>query len=61
MYQIVVRHAEKTDFEAIQRIFTFPAVYRNMLQLPHLRLHKWQKHLDPETRPEGQYQLGGLY
>ena len=41
MKEIVVRHAELDDAQALQQIYAQPAVYGDTLQLPHPPLHAW--------------------
>lgn len=41
MNEIVVRHAEIGDAQALQQIYAQPAVYRDTLQIPHPPLHAW--------------------
>lgn len=41
MNEIVVRHAEIGDAEALQHIYAQPAVYRDTLQIPHPPLRAW--------------------
>jgi len=49
MREIVVRHAEIDDAQALQRIYAQPAVYGDTLQLPHPPLHAW---IDRITTPK---------
>lgn len=35
MSEIVIRHAEPKDYDAIRQIHAQPEVYHNMLQVPH--------------------------
>ena len=43
MSEIVIRHAEKGDAEALQRIMSQPETYADTLQLPHPSLQTWQE------------------
>ncbi len=45
MSEIVIRHAETRDYEAIGRIHAQPEVYCNTLQVPHPSDHMWQERL----------------
>lgn len=45
MKEIVVRHAEIGDAQALQQIYAQPAVYRDTLQLPHPPLHAWTERI----------------
>ncbi|MBB1202064.1 N-acetyltransferase [Enterobacteriaceae bacterium 89] len=45
MSEIVIRHAETKDVEAIRQIHAQPEVYRNTLQVPHPSDHMWQERL----------------
>jgi len=52
---IVIRHVEPDDYEALHRIFSGPKVIRGTLQLPFPSAERWRKRLaDP---PEGLYSL----
>jgi putative acetyltransferase len=52
---IVIRHVEPSDYEALHRIFSGPKVIRGTLQLPFPSAERWRKRLaDP---PEGLYSL----
>lgn len=42
MSQIVVRHTEPEDAQALHSLYAHPTVYRNTLQLPYPALSKWQ-------------------
>lgn len=55
MKQVVVRHAEIRDAEALHEIYSQPALYRDTLQLPHPTLKKWQTRI--ADLPTGQYSL----
>ena len=52
---ITIRHAEKTDFEAIRAIYSQPHAYGGTLQLPYPPLSLWQQRL--EQPAEGLYNL----
>jgi putative acetyltransferase len=45
MSDIVIRHAEPKDIEAIRQIHAQPEVYHNTLQVPHPSEHMWQERL----------------
>ena len=45
MSDIVIRHAEPKDFDAIRQIHAQPEVYHNTLQVPHPSSHMWQERL----------------
>ncbi|CBG91080.1 N-acetyltransferase [Citrobacter rodentium] len=45
MSEIVIRHAETKDYEAIRQIHAQPEVYRNTLQVPHPSPEMWQARL----------------
>ena len=55
MKQVVVRHAENYDAEALHEIYSQPALYRDTLQLPHPTLKKWQTRTT--DLPAGHYSL----
>lgn len=55
MDQVVVRHAEIYDAEALHEIYSQPALYRDTLQLPHPTLKKWQTRTT--DLPAGHYSL----
>jgi len=55
MNQVVVRHAEIYDAEALHEIYSQPALYRDTLQLPHPTLKKWQTRT--ADLPAGHYSL----
>ncbi|WLS79235.1 GNAT family N-acetyltransferase [Erwinia pyri] len=42
MSEIVIRHAEPGDAEALHRMMSQPETYRDTLQLPHPALKVWQ-------------------
>lgn len=52
MSEIVIRHAEPTDAEALFHILSQPETYRDTLQLPHPSQQMWQQRLD--SPKEGQ-------
>lgn len=43
MSEIVIRHAETRDYEAIRQIHAQPEVYYNTLQVPHPSDYMWQE------------------
>ena len=45
MSEIVIRHAETRDYEAIRQIHAQPEVYYNTLQVPHPSEPMWQERL----------------
>ncbi|VXD04611.1 putative acetyltransferase [Enterobacterales bacterium 8AC] len=45
MGEIVVRHAENKDAEALHQLFSHPVVYRDTLQLPLPSKELWQQRL----------------
>ena len=45
MSEIVIRHAEPKDYDAIRQIHAQPEVYHNTLQVPHPSLEMWQMRL----------------
>uniref|UniRef100_UPI002023161E N-acetyltransferase n=1 Tax=Escherichia coli TaxID=562 RepID=UPI002023161E len=45
MSEIVIRHAETRDYEAIRQIHAQPEVYYNTLQVPHPSDYMWQERL----------------
>ncbi|MCT4703424.1 N-acetyltransferase [Enterobacteriaceae bacterium H20N1] len=45
MKEIVVRHAEIEDAQALLQIYAQPAVYGDTLQLPHPPLHAWTERI----------------
>jgi L-phenylalanine/L-methionine N-acetyltransferase len=55
MAQVVVRHAEPEDYNALHRIFSGPRAIAGTLQLPFPRAETWRERL-AET-PEGLYSL----
>ena len=42
MSDIVIRHAEPKDIDAIRQIHAQPEVYHNTLQVPHPSEHMWR-------------------
>lgn len=52
---VVIRHAEPTDAEAIHRIYTSPRVVWGTLQLPFTSIEQYRERL--VERPEGHYYL----
>jgi hypothetical protein len=53
--EIVIRHAEPDDYEAIHRIFSSPRVIEETLHLPLPPAEMWRKRLS--ERPESFYAL----
>lgn len=51
MNDIVIRHAEPKDYDAIRHIHAQPEVYHNTLQVPYPSGHMWQERL--AERPGG--------
>ena len=45
MSEIVIRHAEPKDYDAIRQIHAQPEVYHNTLQVPHPSVEMWQERL----------------
>ncbi|HCA7079101.1 TPA: N-acetyltransferase [Citrobacter sedlakii] len=45
MSEIVIRHAETRDYDAIRQIHAQSEVYRNTLQVPHPSMEMWQARL----------------
>lgn len=45
MSEIVIRHAEPKDYDAIRQIHAQPEVYHNTLQVPHPSMEMWQTRL----------------
>ncbi|RDT63361.1 N-acetyltransferase, partial [Klebsiella pneumoniae] len=45
MSEIVIRHAEPKDYDAIRQIHAQPEVYHNTLQVPHPSMEMWQMRL----------------
>ncbi len=52
---ILIRHAEPSDYEAMQRIFTAPKAMWGTLQLPFPSVEQWRKRLAEPT--EGVFSL----
>ena len=48
MSEIVIRHAEPGDAEALRQNYMHPGVYHDTLQLPHPSLEHWQERLQPK-------------
>ena len=48
MSEIVIRHAEPKDAEALRQNYMHPGVYHDTLQLPHPSLEHWQERLHPK-------------
>ena len=48
MSEIVIRHAEPKDAEALRQNYMHPGVYHDTLQLPHPSLEMWQERLTPK-------------
>ncbi|MEI9483732.1 N-acetyltransferase [Enterobacter cancerogenus] len=48
MSEIVIRHAEPKDAEALRQNYMHPEVYHGTLQLPHPSLEMWQERLNPK-------------
>ena len=48
MSEIVKRHAEPKDAEALRQNYMHPGVYHDTLQLPHPSLEHWQERLQPK-------------
>ena len=55
MSDIVIRHAEPKDIDAIRQIHAQPEVYHNTLQVPHPSEHMWRERL---TDTPGVKQIG---
>ncbi|VTP68293.1 putative acetyltransferase YhhY [Serratia rubidaea] len=45
MGEIIVRHVETADAQALQQLYAHPNVYRDTLQLPLPSLAHWQQRL----------------
>lgn len=45
MSEIVIRHAEPKDYDAIRQIHAQPEVYHNTLQVPHPSEQMWHDRL----------------
>lgn len=48
MSEIVIRHAEPKDAEALRQNYMHPGVYHDTLQLPHPSIEHWQERLQPK-------------
>lgn len=48
MSEIVIRHIETRDAEALRQINAHPEVYPDLLQLPHPSVELWQDRLKPQ-------------
>lgn len=48
MSEIVIRHAEARDAEALRQMYAHPEVYQDVLQLPHPAPEHWQERLKPQ-------------
>jgi L-phenylalanine/L-methionine N-acetyltransferase len=55
MVNVIVRHAEPDDYEALHRIFSGPRVIAGTLQLPLPSAEMWRKRIS--ERPETLYAL----
>jgi L-phenylalanine/L-methionine N-acetyltransferase len=55
MAQVIVRHAEPDDYQALHRIFSGPRAISGTLQMPFPRAETWRKRLSEP--PEGLYSL----
>ena len=53
MSDIVIRHAEPKDIDAIRQIHAQPEVYHNTLQVPHPSEHMWRERLAAQPRGGG--------
>ena len=51
MTEIVIRHAETKDYDAIRQIHAQPEVYHNTLQVPHPSSEMWQARLAEQDLP----------
>jgi len=45
MSEIVIRHAELRDLDALRQINAQPEVYHNTLQIPHPSLEMWEERM----------------
>lgn len=50
MSEIVIRHIEARDAEALRDIMSHPGVYHDTLQLPHPSMDMWHDRV--ATKPE---------
>ncbi|MEG9836188.1 GNAT family N-acetyltransferase [Serratia marcescens] len=58
MSEIVIRHVETTDAQALHHLYSLAPVYRDTLQLPLPSVESWQKRLaNPEP---GTYNLAAV-
>ena len=55
---LVIRHSEPSDAEALHRVFTSPRAVWGTLQLPYSSVEVYRKRI--AERPEGMYQLVAL-
>ncbi|HKN05263.1 MAG TPA: N-acetyltransferase [Buttiauxella sp.] len=55
MSEIVIRHGELRDIDALRQINGQPEVYHNTLQIPHPSLEMWQERMKPS--PTGRRHL----
>ena len=55
MAQVIVRHAEPDDYQALHRIFSGPRAIAGTLQMPFPRAGMWRERLSEP--PEGLYSL----
>lgn len=53
--EIIIRHVEPDDYEAVHRVFAGPKAVAGTLQLPMTPRETWRKRLSETT--EGRYQL----
>lgn len=47
MSNIVIRHAQPNDAEALRQLNAQPEVFHNTLQIPHPSMEMWQERLTP--------------
>ena len=59
MSEIVIRHAEPKDYDAIRQIHAQPEVYHNTLQVPHPSEQMWQERLADQPVDVRHARLGG--
>ena len=55
MSEIVIRHAELRDLDALRQLNAQPEVYHNTLQIPHPALEMWEERM--KHPPAGRKQL----
>ncbi|CAI2451659.1 Spermine/spermidine acetyltransferase [Serratia ficaria] len=55
MSEIMVRHVETTDAQALQQLYSQPALYRDTLHLPLQSIELWQRRL--AEQPPGMHNL----